>query len=182
MPALIAPLAGLLIGVAFHFASSRQLVRAAPGTAIETRAMLLVLAYTLLLYGPFNAYFLVFATDWAFVYLLDTSRHEALLVSVSLFADVCSVFFGFFFGRRFMKDQTASRLASLLIPTGALFVLFLVGAARRLGALASYAQYHGDFGVKSLGDSSLGYALVWLGSVLVGGTLWTARTLRHLGE
>lgn len=182
MPAPIAPLLGLLIGVAFHFSGSRQLARAARGTAIETRAQLLVLAYVLLLYGPFNGYFLAFATDWSFVYLIDTNRHRAAWVLSSLFLDCGSVPLGFWLGRRFMKDKSPSSLASLLVPACAFLVLFLVGASRRLGVEATYAQYHGDFGVRPLGGSPLGYSLLWLGGVLVGGTLWTVFQLRHWGE
>lgn len=182
MPAPIAPLVGLLIGVAFHWSSSRQLTRAARGTAIESRAYLLVLAYSLLLFAPYNAYFLAFAPDWAFVYLFDTAESRAALVLASLLLDCASVLGGFALGRRFLRDKAPGSLASLLVPAGACLLLFLVGASRRLGAAATYAQYHGDFGVKPLGGSPLGYAVLWLGAVLLGGTLWTAHQLRHLGE
>lgn len=182
MPALVAPLIGFLIGVAFHWSSSRQLLRAARGTAIEIRAYLLVLAYTLLLFAPYNAYFLAFATDWTFVYLLDTSDHRGALVLASLFLDSASVLAGFWLARRFMKERAPAALAALLFPSSAYLLLFLVGMSRRLGAAASYAQYHGDFGVRPLAGSPLGYAVFWFGAVLVGGTLWTAYQLRHLGE
>lgn len=182
MPAPLAPLVGLLLGVAFHFFGSRGLARAARGTTIETRAHLLVLAYALLLYGPFNAYFLAFATDWCFVYLFDTTANRAALALLSLFLDCGSVVLGFWLGRRFMKDKNPSTLLALLVPACGLLVLFLVGSLRRLGVEATYAQYHGDFGVRPIGSSSLGYALIWLGAVLLGGTLWTLIQLRHWDE
>jgi hypothetical protein len=182
VPAPVAPLIGLLVGVTFHWSGSRQLARAARGTAIEIRAQLLVLAYTLLLFAPFNAYFLAFSTDWAFVYLVDVTDNRSALVLASLFADCASVLVGFNLGRRFMADKRPGALAALLVPTGALLLLFLVGASRRLGVAATYAQYHGDFGVRPLGGSPLGYALLWFGAVFVAGTVWTALQLRHLGE
>lgn len=182
MPAPLAPLVGLLIGIAFHFFGSRQLARAARGTAIETRAQLLVLAYAVMLYGPFNAYFLAFATDWCFVYLFDTAPHRAALVLLSLFLDCGSVVLGFWLGRRFMRDKNPSTLIGLLVPTTAFLMLFLVGFLRRLSVEATYAQYHGNFGVQPIGDGPLGYALLWMGAAFLGGTVWTLIQLRHWGE
>src|SRR6478735_9124531 len=90
VPAVLAPLIGLLIGVAFHQSGSRQLLRAAPGTAVETRGQLLTLSYTLILFAPYNAYFLAFSPDWTFFYAIDTRSNLGLLIGLSLLLDCAS--------------------------------------------------------------------------------------------
>lgn len=181
MPALLAPLIGLLIGFVFHQSGSRQLSRAAPGTSVETRGQLLALAYTLLLFVPFNAYFLAFAPDWSFLYTLDTSEHLGVLIVVSLLLDCGSVWLGFYAARRYLSPSPAT-LLRVLVPALALLLVFLALTRRRLGVEATYEQFHGNFGVRSVAGTALGYSLLWLGSLFAAATAWTAVQFRRLGE
>jgi hypothetical protein len=178
---MLAPLIGLLIGFAFHQSGSRQLARAAPGTAVETRGQLLTLAYTLILFAPFNAYFLAFAPDWSFLYAVDTHEHLGLLIVVSLLLDCGSVVLGFHLARRYFSHSPTT-LLRVLVPALAVVLVFLALGRRRLGVDASYEQFHGDFGVRSVAGSALGYSLLWLGTLFTAATAWTAVQFRRLGE
>lgn len=182
MPALLAPLVGLLIGIAFHQSGSRQLLRAAPGTAVETRGQLLTLSYTLILFAPYNAYFLAFAPDWSFSYALDTRRNLGLLIVCSLLLDSASVVLGFHLARRYFGHSPRATLLRIFLPAVALLLVFLALGRRRLGVEATYEQYHGNFGVHAVAGSSLGWSLLWLGGIFTLSTIWTAVQFRRLGE
>ena len=71
------------------------------------------------------------------------------------------------------------RLAAL---PALLVASFLLATAPRLSVAASHAQYHGDFGTRSLAGSPIGYALLWMSAVLAGGVIWTLHSLRRLGR
>ncbi len=182
MPAPIAPLVGLLIGASFHWNGSRQLARAAPGTAVEARGLLLAAAYALLIYAPICGYFLAFAPDWTFVYTVETERLNRALIVLALLGSAASVPLGFHLARRFMRRNTPGAIARVLVPACALILIFFAFAMRRLGVAGTYAQYHGNFGVQPLSGSPLGYALLWMGAILAGVTLWTAKQYRKLGQ
>ncbi len=182
MPALLAPIVGLLLGFAFHQSGSRQLVRAAPGTAVETRGQLLTLAYTLVLFVPYNAYFLAFSPDWSFLYALDTRQNLGLLITLSLLVDSASVVIGFHLAQRHFGPHSRATLLRVLLPAVALLLIFLALGRRRLAVEATYEQFQGNFGVHPVAGSALGYSLLWLGSIFIVATIWTAVQFRRLGE
>ncbi len=182
MPALLAPLIGLLIGFAFHQSGSRQLARAAPGTAVETRGQLLTLAYTLIAFAPFNAYFPAFAPDWSFLYAFDTRPHLGILIVASLLLDCGSVVLGFHLARRYFSAHSPTTLLRVLVPALAVVLVFLALGRRRLAIDATYDQFHGNFGGRSVSGSALGYSLLWLGTLFAAATAWTAVQFRRLGE
>jgi hypothetical protein len=94
--------------------------------------------------------------------------------------DAASVPVGFVVAASFAKGK---KLVPILMLAGAplLFTLSCLGAtAGRLGIQASYAQYHGDFGTRSVSGSSLGYALLWMDALLALGVAWTAHQVHRL--
>jgi hypothetical protein len=61
-------------------------------------------------------------------------------------------------------------------------MLLVLLCARRLGTAASFAQFHGDFGTRSVAGTPLGYALVWMNGVLATAVALTIRQLRGLSS
>jgi hypothetical protein len=53
---------------------------------------------------------------------------------------------------------------------------------RRLPVQATYAQYHGDFGVQAISGSDLGYALLWLLTLFGLAITWTTVSLYRMGQ
>jgi hypothetical protein len=142
----------------------------------------LALAYTLILFAPYNGYFLAFSPDWTFLYAFDTRANLGLLIAVSLLLDSASVVLGFHLARRHFGASGRATLLRVLVPAAALVLLFLVLGRKRLAVEATYEQFHGNFGVHPVAGSALGYSLLWLGSIFGVATVWTAVQFRRLGE
>jgi hypothetical protein len=52
----------------------------------------------------------------------------------------------------------------------------------RLRVVASYAQFHGDFGTEPLAGSPVGVGLLWMTTVVAFSAAWTTRMLRRLAD
>jgi hypothetical protein len=176
VPAPISPLIGFLLGVAFAWAAAEDLARS--GGPIS-RPLVVVSLFGLLVFAPVAAYFLAFAPDWAWAYTIDAQQLPSALDFALVLADAASTPAGFVAASRYAKAGRTGPLARLAALPLALVALFLVVAFRRLGVMASYSQYHGDFGVRSVSGGPLGYALLWMTLVLGGGVAWTAIWLRR---
>jgi hypothetical protein len=109
------------------------------------------------------------------------------LFSLLVFAPVSAYFLacvpaGFAIAARRASSRRLGPLVQIAaLPTLAVGIFLLV-ASPRLAVSASYAQFHGDFGTRSLAGSPLGYALLWMGLVLFGAVAWTSRSLRRLSR
>lgn len=178
MPALVAPLLGFALGVLFAWTAADEAARrGATGTG---RALWATAAFGLLVYAPVAGYFLTFWPDWSFAYVLDSERLPAGVDLVLILANVACCPAGFLAGQRSAGER---RLAPLLrIAAGGILpaTALLLVTFRRLAVNASYAQFHGDFGIRPTAGSALGYALLWMAAVLVFGVLWTLRGLRRI--
>ena len=176
MPAPAAPFVGFALGVLFAWAASDELGRRA-GSALGSVALGIVLAFSLLVYAPINAYFLAFWPDWSFAYLIETRRLPAITDVLLVLIAAGSCLLGFVVSAKPAAERRITRLLQLaglcLLPAAA-FVLATLG---RLARSASYAQFHGDFGIRPVVGSALGFALLWMTLVLVGSVIWTTRGL-----
>lgn len=177
MPAPVAPLIGFVLGLFFAWVSGDQLARA---TGATSRALTLVAWFSLLVYAPIAAYFTAFAPDWSWAYAVDPDRMPAVIDLALVIAAVASAPLGFALGNR----QVGPRRNAALVRTAAIPTLLVIGflgaASTRLTLDATYARFHGDFGVRSVAGSPLGYALLWMLFTLGLGSLITARGLREL--
>jgi hypothetical protein len=181
VPAPVSPLVGFLLGVAFAWAAAAERGRAHPAE-LAARSVTVVALFSLLLFAPVSAYFLAFAPDWSYAYLIDTHRLPGATDLIVVLLDVASVPLGFVLGARRMRERRPGAVVRLAALPCLAAVAVLIVALPRLSVHATYAQYHGDFGVRSVAGSPLGYALLWMDSVLTGGVLWTAHALRRLGS
>jgi len=180
VPAPLAPLIGFALGVAFAWWARKELGTSPLGAGIGSRSLVIVALFAALVFAPIGAYFLAFEADWSYAYFIDTRRIPSALQLALVLVDAASVPVGFVVGALFAKS---GQLVPLLVVAGAPMVFTLsclAATAGRLGIQATYAQYHGDFGTRPVSGSSLGYALLWMDTLLALGVAWTGRQVHKL--
>jgi hypothetical protein len=179
VPAPIAPLVGFLLGMALAWTAAGDPSRAST-TAPPGRALVIVTLYSFLVFAPASGYFLAFAPDWSYAYAVDSSRLSSAVDLAVVLLNVGSVPAGFTLAFRRIRERGPGQLLRLASPPLLAAVVFLVVALPRLSVHATYAQFHGDFGVRSVAGSPLGYALLWMDAILALGAVFTGRALRQL--
>ncbi len=167
-----------MLGVFLAWTTGEQLSRTADAAA---RGLLLVALFSLLVFAPVSAYFVAFSADWSYAYLVDPARLPSVVDMGFVLLDVVSVPAGFAVATRRVSARSTAPLLKLAAVPAAAALAFLLVASPRLAIDASYAQFHGDFGTRSVAGSPLGFALIWMSGVLVLAVTMTARTLRQLG-
>lgn len=178
MPAPLAPLLGFLLGIAFAWCAAEEVAK----SGIASRSLLVVSLFSLIVFAPISAYFLALAPDWSYAYVVDSQRLPGVVDLSLVLLDAASVPAGFVAAMRAARTKRASALLRLAIVPAIAFVAFVLVAFPRLGRNATYAQYHGDFGVRSVAGSPLGYAMLWMALVLVGAVAWTGSWLWRNGH
>jgi hypothetical protein len=181
VPAPAAPLIGFILGVVFAWGASDELGKTA-GRVEGSRSLVVATLFSLLVFAPIAAYFLAFAPDWSYAYLVDSQRLPSAVDLGLVLIDALSVPAGFALAARAAGGREVARLMQLAAVPALLAASFLLATAPRLAVAASHAQYHGDFGTRSIAGSPIGYALLWMSAVLVGGVAWTLHSLRRLGR
>lgn len=181
MPAPVAPFVGLILGLLFAWAAAEELSRRSQGP-LGSRSLVVVALYGITVYAPICGYFIAFTPDWAFVYFIDNERRTGAIDIVLALTDAMSPVAGFLMGARAASSHSPAGLLRLSAMPAVISVVFLVLAARRLTVVATYAQFHGHFGTRSLAGSTLGYAVLWMLALLSFGAVWTARSVRRFGD
>lgn len=173
MPLASLPLLGLLAGLVFASAAGES--RGHP--AILARALVLGAAFGLLLLGPCAAFLVAIAPDWSLAYLVDSRRVPSLAFMLWVLGVTACVPLGTWLG----SSAPVLRRRQLVLQGVAVLIVAVVAVVAaslpRLAVLATFAQYHGKFGVRPLAGSPLGYGLVWLSALLVGGAAFTFRAI-----
>ncbi|WP_437758289.1 hypothetical protein [Sorangium sp. So ce1389] len=193
MPAFVAPLVGFALGALLAWFSAAAPHRPGALRAAEprlapdprVRRLALVTLFAVLVFAPVCAYFLVFAPDWSFAYLVDTRRIPSAIDLVLLLLDAASVPAGFAAAQRFAASAggrpTAQRsVRAVAVFAGAPLAIALVAVvalARRLALDGTYRQVEGDFGVHPVAGGPLGYALLWMYTMLAAGFAVTVSAL-----
>lgn len=178
MPAPTGPLLGLALGSLFAWAASAGATSGKEALALTPLS--LVCLFSLFVFAPTAAYFVAFEPDWAYAYLIDTNGRFGALHAAVLLLDVASIPGGFLLALRAHERAAVStlvRLAGLSLLGAATFVMVLLP---RLSVQATYSQFHGDFGTRTVAGGPLGYALIWTSLVLIAASTWTAYALRRL--
>lgn len=181
MPVLVAPLVGFLLGVVFAWAAREELAGADRG-ALSSRATVPVAAFGLLVHGAIAGYFLTYAPDWSYAYLFDPQRLPSMVAVAAVLISAGSPLFGF----AVAAGPASRRRSSLLLRLGTAVLGSIVALASILGNRwardASYTQFHGDFGTRSLAGSELGHLVLWMNVVLVLAVGWMLWSLRRLAK
>jgi hypothetical protein len=180
VPAFAAPFLGFALGGIFSWLGREELSRC--NTSLESRSFSVVTFFTLLIYAPIYCYLLGFATDWCFGYYIDPTQRTLPLMLLLSISTALSPVLGFV-GVGIPAARQRFAAVVRLIATSLLIALTsLVPGVQRLAMDATYAQYHDDFGGGRLIGSSLGYGLLWMGSILSLGAIWAGRAVTRLAN
>jgi hypothetical protein len=182
MPGPLAPFLGLFLGVVFAWSAREDLIRTPGASWIGSRAPLIVSLFAVLVFAPICAYFLGFEADWSYAYYIDTRRIPSAAELGLVLVDAVSVPLGFALAVSRARTRRVGPILRLGLPALLTVVVAVLIASPRLRFEASYAQFHGDFGVRPVAGGPLGYALLWMNSLLVFGAAWTIQKLRQSGK
>jgi hypothetical protein len=173
MPAFLGPLVGFALGVALAWLAREEAARA-DDRRLGARGVIAAL-YGALVFAPAAAYFLVFAGDWSYAYLLDSRAVPSAIELGLVILDAASVPLGFLAARRAGRDL---RLTAAL---GALPAAISAGAALalypKLRIAGTFHQVKGDFGTQPVAGSPTGWAILWMGALALAGFAIAARAM-----
>jgi hypothetical protein len=179
VPAFLGPLCGFAIGVALAWLARVEAARR-DDSGWGARAIVAAL-YGALVFAPACAYFLIFAGDWSLAYFLDSRTIPSAIGLVVVIVDAASVPLGLLAARRALARRS-SRLPMVLgIVPVALAVGLILALFPRLRVEGTYHQIRSDFGTQPVAGGPLGYAILWMNAVLVGGFVAAMRAMSGRG-
>ena len=181
MPIPLSLWIGLLLGLASARAAHGLLARS-NNSAVSSPAFVVISTFGLLVFAPIVGFTIALAPDWACAYLVDSQRLPAASETLFVLVAALSVPLGFIWGaaastrRRWnILTRRITLVAIALVTTGAPLL-------PRLTVQATYAQFHGDFGIRPISGTELGYALLWMFTILGIATTWTMISLYRMGQ
>lgn len=183
MPLPVAPLLGWLLGVWLAWTARGERPERGGGAEdglllLWSRPVRVAFALGAFVFGPIVGYFVAFHGDWSYFYVVPwrvvPSAVDLLLVVVA----GATVPAGVAAGAGPARAGRVGLLLRLAAGPAAVALLMLLLGARRLMVSASYAQFHGAFGVEPLASSALGRGLLLAAIALAAAVAWTARALR----
>lgn len=177
MPLPIALPVGLLVGVTLAWIARAELARSEV-PLILARPFVIAVALAVLVYGPVVAYFTARHGDWCYLYLVRWSRVPSAVDLVAVVACSAAVPLGFALATPWAIAKRGPRVLQVCVAVTLIILMVLVVGSRRLGVSATYAQYHGGFGVVPLGLSPLGRGLLLSWTALAAAYGWSAWALR----
>ncbi len=172
---------GALLGLAFARAAHGVLARAnTPPYA--SPAFALVGAFGLLVFAPVSGFSVAMSPDWTLAYIIDSQRVPAMAETLCVILAALTVPLGFLWGAalsiRRRLNVLARRIAILSCGSVALCAVLW----KRMAVQATYAQFHGDFGIRPIAGTELGYAVMWMLILLGLASTWTLFSLVKLGQ
>ena len=176
VPTPAAPFLGFLLGSMFAWVGADELARS--GT-LQARTLIVVASFGLLVYAPIAGYFLAFAPGWSYGYLVDSQRLPGAVDTAWVLLDAASVPLGFARTARHVRSRRTGPMMRLMAVPALIAAGLVLAALPRLGVHATYSQFHGDFGTRPVAGSPLGYALLAMALVLLGGIGITVAWLRR---
>jgi len=179
VPIAFAPLIGLALGAALAWLAAPELMRL-DGPIIACRPFAVVTAFAGFVWLPVVGYFVAFHGDWSYLYVVPW-QHVPSAVDLGLvLLAAAAVVGGFWLAVPAVRKRRSGPLVAMVVAPGALALVGLTLAARRLAVSGTYAQFHGDFGTEPIGASALGKGVVLMGFVLAAAIAWTVRALLRM--
>jgi hypothetical protein len=181
VPILLAVLAGFFLGVAFAWMARVELGKN-DAPVIATRPFYVVVGFATFVYAPILAYFVAFHGDWTYGYVIAWHRVPSAIDLALVLVSGSSVLLGMAASAHASRTRRLHIVAWLGIVPAATFSIALALGAGRLAVSATYAQYHGGFGVSAISSSALGRGVLLMAFVLALGIAWTVRALAQGAE
>ena len=181
MPIPLVLWVGLLLGLTFARAGHGALSQTG-NAALSSPAFPIVGVFALLVYAPLVGYSVALAPDWACAYLVDTQRLPAAFETFAVIFASTSVVLGFAWGAGPSSRRRWNIVGRRMVLVSAALLTTIAPLIPRFKVQATYAQYHGDFGVRPISGTELGYALLWMIIILGLGSTWTTFSLYRMGR
>lgn len=176
MPVLPAPLFGFSLGVLFAWVARDELARVS-SARFGARALPIVTLFACLVFVPACGYFVTFATDWSFAYLIDGRRVPSAVLLLLVLLDGASVIAGFASASESARQRKLGPVLRLgLLPIAAALAI-VAALLRRLSLYGTFSQVGRAISVPSITGSPVGYAVLWFGACVLLGAAWTVREL-----
>jgi hypothetical protein len=174
--ALAVPVAWL-VGLTLAWTARSELARSEVPLVLA-RPFLVALAFGAIVFAPVVGYFVALHGDWAYLYLVRWSHVPSAVDLVLVLAAAAQVPLAFAVAVPWASAKRGSAIlkVSAVIGVGMVVLCFL--AARRLGASATYAQYHGGFGTAPIGKGPLGRGILLSWTALLAAWAWSVHVLR----
>jgi hypothetical protein len=181
MPIPLMICCGVLLGLMFARAAHGMLARtnAAP---FATPAFALVGAFGLLDFAPVSGLSVAMSPDWTLAYLVDSQRAPAMAETLCVIVAALTVPLGFMWGAELSARRRLNVLARRIAILSCGSVALCAMLWKRLTVQATYAQFHGDFGIRPIAGTELGYAVLWMLLLLGLASVWTLISLVRLGQ
>ena len=183
MPLPLAPLVGWLLGLWLAWSARGERADRAPEDRLLlliafSRPVVVAAGLALLVYAPVVGYFAAFHGDWSYLYVVPWHRVPSAVDLVLVLLASATIPAGVAVGLAPARAGRSGLLVRMAIGP-AVVLLALVGVfARRLAASASYAQFHGGFGVEPLTHGALGRGILLAVIALAAALAWSVRSLR----
>ena len=177
MPLPLAIPVGLLLGMTLAWLARVELARSEVPLLLA-RPFLIALGLGALVFAPVVGYFAAWHGDWAYLYLVSSSRVPSAVDLFLVLVAALQVPLGFAIATPWAIAKRGPRVFQGMAGVAAVLVVVCAVFARRLAVSASYAQYHGGFGALALGKSPLGRGILlsWIAVALA--YAWSVHALR----
>lgn len=179
MPAFLGPLCGFALGVALAWLARVEAARR-DDAGWGARTVIAAL-YGALVFAPACAYFLIFAGDWSVAYFIDSRAVPSAVGLVVAIVDAASVPLGLLVARRALARRASRAPMVLGIVPVALAVGLVLALFPRLRVEGTYHQILRNFGAEPVAGGPLGYAILWMNAVIVGGFAAAVRAMSGRG-
>jgi len=172
---------GLLLGLAFARAASGVLSQTG-NAGLSSPAFPIVSVFAVLVYAPVVGFSVSLAPDWACAYLIDTQRLPAAFETFSVVFAASSAVLGFIWGAEPSARRHWNVIGRRMILVGIALVTTMAPLIPRFKVQATFTQYRGDFGIRPIAGTELGYALLWMLVLLGLAGTWTIFSLYRMGR
>jgi hypothetical protein len=152
---LVDLLLGVALGLLFAACARPQ---AREGGALFGRELAALLFFVAAIRWPVAIYLLLVHADWSWLYVVDPAHLGRAALVIVLALDLAAVLGGFWLGFHFARRGRDRALFGALAGAFALPLLLSLVLHHRLGAYASYAEFHAGHSL-SLHDVKLGWVL-----------------------
>lgn len=137
------------------------------GPVVSARSFWVAVALGAFVLAPLAGYFVAFHGDWSYLYFVAWSRVPSAVDLALVLACGALVPGGFALAAPWCAARRGAWVLAFAGAPLALEAVATIALQNRLAASATFAQFHGGFGVESISQTSLGRAVLYSLAVLL---------------